>query len=167
VEGSPLGLQRPGLAKFFATSQQPGSGLCTSTKRGIDQDEGLEITAFSVNHIVPCAGFVVRQNSASFLYSGDTYQTEKIWEAAAKDAHLKAAMIETTFPNALEDLAVKSKHLTPRLLLTEFTKIGKPSLPLYIYHVKPRYLDVVSRELDALQIENMTVLEDGAILDIR
>jgi ribonuclease BN (tRNA processing enzyme) len=128
--------------------------------------DGLEVKAFSVNHIIPCAGFLIREKNSSILYSGDTYKTDKLWKAAAKDANLKAALIETSFPNALEGLATISKHLTPHLLLKEFSKIAKPSLPLYVYHLKPRYLETIRRELKQLKIENMTVLKDGQIFEV-
>ncbi len=128
--------------------------------------DGLKVRAFSVNHIVPCAGFLIRENGSSLLYSGDTYQTGKIWKAAAKDPHLKAAMIEASFPNALEKLAAKSKHLTPNLLFQEFSKIGKPSLPLYIHHMKPRYLERIRRELKQLKMKKLTVLSDGEVFNV-
>lgn len=127
---------------------------------------GLEVKAFSVNHIVPCVGFLIREKQSSILYGGDTYKTGKIWKAAADDPHLKAAMIEVSFPNALEDLAVASKHLTPKLLVEEFSKIGKPHLPLYIYHMKPRYLDRIKRQLKQSKFKNLTVLKDGDALNI-
>jgi ribonuclease BN (tRNA processing enzyme) len=128
--------------------------------------DGLEVQAFRVNHTVPCSGFLIRQRNGSLLYSGDTYKTDKIWEIAAKAPDLKAAMIETSFPNRLKGLAVRSKHLTPALLLKEFSKIGKPRLPLFIYHMKPRYLDAIRRELKNLKIKKMIILKDGMVVDI-
>lgn len=127
---------------------------------------GLHVKAFRVNHIVPCTGFLIRQKDSSFLYSGDTYKTEKIWKAAAQDVCLKAAMIETSFPNSLKDLALRSKHLTPNLLFEEFSKIGKPHLPLFIYHMKPRYLGRITRELKQLKIEKITILKDGVVFNV-
>jgi ribonuclease BN (tRNA processing enzyme) len=128
--------------------------------------DGLEIQAFRVNHTVPCVGFLIRQRNGSLLYSGDTYKTDKIWEIAAKASDLKAVMIETSFPDRLKGLAVKSKHLTPALLLQEFSKIEKPRLPLYIYHMKPRYLEAIRRELKKLKIKKMIILKDGMVFDI-
>jgi ribonuclease BN (tRNA processing enzyme) len=128
--------------------------------------DGLHVKAFKVNHIVPCVGFMIRENNASLLYSGDSYVTDKIWKAASKDSHLKAAMIETSFPNGLEKLALSSKHLTPKLLLQEFSKIGKPNLPLYIYHMKPRYLEKIRQEFKQLKIKNLKVLRDGVVFNL-
>ena len=126
----------------------------------------FEITAFAVNHTIPCSGFLIRHNEASFLYSGDTYQTETIWKAASRDSRLKAAVIETSFPNDLRNLATKSKHLTPELLRQEFLKIEKPKLPLYVYHMKPRYLMKIKQELDASEINKLIILEDGMTFHI-
>lgn len=128
--------------------------------------DDLEVKAFRVNHTIPCAGFLIREKNTSILYSGDTYKTDKLWRVAAKDATLKAAMIETSFPNALEGLAIISKHLTPHLLLQEFSKIRKPHLPLYVYHIKPRYLKTIRHELKQLKIENLTALKDGQLFNV-
>ncbi len=90
---------------------------------------GLEVTAVRVNHIVPAAGFIVRDGDSALLYSGDTSETRRIWEVAAKEPRLKAAFIETSFPNDLADLAKISGHLTPEMLAKEFAKLGRPDLP--------------------------------------
>lgn len=126
----------------------------------------LSVRAFSVNHQVPCAGFLIREGDSSLLYSGDTSQTDRIWKAAARDKSLKAAMIETSFPDALKGLAASSKHLTPALLSEEFLKIGKPDLPLYVYHMKPRYLGEIRRELGELKIAEMIILKDGVTFGV-
>jgi len=128
--------------------------------------DGLQIKAFRVNHTVPCAGFLIRYQNKSFLYSGDTYKTEQIWEAASLTTDLKAAMIEASFPNAYEALAKSSKHLTPSLLSEEFSKIGKPQLSLYVYHMKPRYLSEIRKELKDLNIKKLVMLKDGVTIKV-
>jgi cAMP phosphodiesterase len=95
------------------------------------------------------------------LYSGDTYETEEIWRVAAQEPTLKAAFIETSFPNKMADLAKVSKHLTPALFAQEFKKLGRPDLPVYIYHLKPRFRQEVIRELKRLKVRKLTVLEEG------
>ncbi len=123
--------------------------------------DGLAIRAFQVHHTVPCVGFLIRQKNRSLLYSGDTGPTTKLWEAASQDPNLKAAMIETSFPNALESLAAQSRHLTPRLLAQEFLKIKKPNVRLYVYHMKPFHLSEIKRDIGKLKMENITVLREG------
>jgi cAMP phosphodiesterase len=125
------------------------------------QISGLHVTPIGVNHLVSTVGFLIRERDTSFLYSGDTYETEEIWKVAAAEANLKAAFIETSFPDEMSELALVSKHLTPKLFAREFRKIGRPDLKVYIYHIKPKYREIVERQLGALKIKNLKVLEEG------
>lgn len=122
---------------------------------------GLHVRAIRVNHLVPTVGFLIRDGASSVLYSGDTHETEEIWRVAAKEPTLKAAFIETSFPNRLLALAKVSKHLTPALFAREFQKLGRPDLPVYIYHVKPRFRQEIIKELSQLKVRHLTVLEEG------
>lgn len=128
--------------------------------------DNLEVTAVRVNHIVPAAGFIVRQGNSALLYSGDTSETRRIWEVAAKEPRLKAAFIETSFPNDLRDLAKVSGHLTPEMLAREFVKLGRPDLPVYIYHLKPSYRHLIAAELKQLNLPNLRVLEEDQVVRI-
>lgn len=127
---------------------------------------GLQVIPVRVNHIVPTIGFIIQDRTGAVLYSGDTHETKRIWEVASKITHLKAAMIETSFPNDLHQLAEKSGHLTPRLLAQEFAKIGKPDIPLYVYHMKPQYVEHLTAEIAALKIPNVRLLKDGQTFNV-
>jgi ribonuclease BN (tRNA processing enzyme) len=122
---------------------------------------GLEIIAIPVNHAVPTVGFLVREGGSSFLYSGDTCSTDELWKIAAHDRTLKAAFIETSFPDELTDLALTSKHLTPALLKEELRKLDRPDLPLYIYHMKPSHMPSIRAQLQKLDLPHLTILLEG------
>lgn len=128
--------------------------------------DGLRVRAVKVNHQVPTVGFLIREGDSTVLYSGDTHTTDEIWEAAAGERTLKAAFIETSFPNRLLELARVSKHLTPALFEREFKKLGRPDIPVYIYHVKPRFRQEIIEELARLRIRNLTVLEEGQEIQV-
>lgn len=123
--------------------------------------EHIGITPFKVNHTVPSTGFLIRDQETSFVFSGDTHETDALWNAAKEDPHLKAAFIETSFPDEMLKMAVTSRHLTPGLLAGEFKKIGRPDLPLYIYHMKPRFRDRISSQLGRLKIPNLHIVQEG------
>ncbi len=59
-----------------------------------------------------------------------------------------------------------SFHLTPELFSREFEKIGCPDLPVYAYHLKPRYRETIAEELGRLGIPNLEVLEEGQELTV-
>lgn len=127
---------------------------------------GVSVTPVPVNHTVETVGFVIRDDSAAWIYSGDTHLTEEIWRIAARTPNLKGVFIEVSFPDSMMDIAIQSKHLTPTLLAQEFRKIGKPDLPLYVYHMKPTVREVILQEIAQLDIERVTVLEEGQEIEL-
>ena len=141
--------------------------VCRPLEPGKESEvAGLRVTAIPVNHLVPTVGFLIRDKGSSFLYSGDTYDTEEIWKVAAREPTLKAAFIETSFPDTMAELARASKHLTPSTFAREFRKIGRPDLPVYVYHLKPRVREQIKRELARLGVAKLTVLEEGQEITI-
>lgn len=127
---------------------------------------GLRVLAILVNHVIPTAGFIVSDRASAILYSGDTYRTDELWHVASRVPTLKAAFIETSFPDEMAELAKVSKHLTPALLAEEFAKIGRPDLPLYVYHLKPRFRDRIVHQLTDLAIPRLVVLEEGQEIEV-
>jgi ribonuclease BN (tRNA processing enzyme) len=126
--------------------------------------EGLTVTAVAVNHTVPAVGFLVESGSSAFVYSGDTYQTEEIWDRASRLPSLTTAFIEMTFPNRFGALAEASKHLTPELTYREFLKIQKKEIVLHPYHMKYPYLDELRKELSQIEDPRIHPLQDGQVL---
>jgi ribonuclease BN (tRNA processing enzyme) len=108
----------------------------------------LEITAIPVNHIVPTVGFLLRQGSSSVLFTSDTGPTDRIWEVVNQTEDLAACITECSFPNHLREIADVSLHLCPETLAAELEKITR-QVPVYLYHLKPAYLDQLRQELAA------------------
>src|SRR5256885_2438283 len=107
--------------------------VCRSLTPGKESElDGLRVTAIPVNHLVPTVGFLIRDNGSSFLYSGDTYVTEGIWKAAAREPTLKAGLIETPFPDTMAELARTTKNPTPAAFPRSVLKIGRPRLPAHV-----------------------------------
>ena len=59
-------------------------------------------------------------------------------------------IIETSFPNELQDLANVSGHLTPQTLDLELRKL-KQDVPVYLYGFKPRHLARIRKQVRALK----------------
>jgi len=121
--------------------------------------EGVKVTAIEVNHPVPCTGFLVDQGDKQFIYTADTGSTDRIWEVANAQSNLKGIVVDCSFPNAYEDLAEMSGHLTPNGMareLAKFEQLGK--VPVYLYHMKPETLDVLTAEVSALFLPHLRML---------
>ncbi len=124
---------------------------------------GYGITAIPVNHTVPAVGYLVQKDGKQLLYSGDTGPTEELWLYAN---NVDALIIEVSFPNSMEPLALLTKHLTCSLLRTELAKIKTLPRRIFITHPKPQYYDIIKAEIDALGLDRIQLLSDGSVFEI-
>ncbi len=121
--------------------------------------DGVKVTAIAVNHPVPCTGFLIDQDDKQFIYTADTGHTDRIWEVANAQPNLKGIVLDCSFPNAYEKLAEISGHLTPNGMaveLAKFERLGK--VPVYLYHMKPETLDVLTSEVGSLFLPHLRML---------
>jgi len=122
---------------------------------------GLRVMPIAVNHIVPTVGYIIAEEGCTVVFSGDTGDTDQLWEAAARLPQLGAVFIETSFPDDMLELARISKHLTPALMAKQLRKLGRRDVPVYIYHMKPRFESRIREELQNLGIPRLSILEEG------
>jgi len=121
---------------------------------------GLRLTPISVDHVVPTFGFLVEAPDAVIAIPSDTGPTASFWAIARAAANLKAVFLDASFPNAMEDLAMASQHLTPRLFAAEAEKLAR-EVSIIAVHIKPRYYDTVVAELNALNLKHVHVGTPG------
>lgn len=121
--------------------------------------EGLTITPIPVHHPVPCTGFLLDEGGKQFIYTADTGSTDRIWEVANAQPNLKGIILDCSFPNAYQQLADISGHLTPKGMAAELAKFDRlGEVNVYLYHMKPETLDVMTAEVEALDIPRLRML---------
>jgi len=120
------------------------------------------IRAIPVNHTVPAVGYLVRQGATTLLYTGDTGPTDEIWRFASG---VDALIVEVSFPDAMEPLALLTKHLTCSLLKTELAKIAVLPKRILITHPKPQYVETIRAEIERLDLPQLELLRDGAVFE--
>ena len=64
----------------------------------------------------------------------------------------------------MEQMAIKTGHLTPRLLKEELTKIKPSPKRIYVIHIKSQYFKMVKKELKQLGIESLAMLNEGDVI---
>lgn len=111
------------------------------------------VKSVPVTHPVESCGFVVSDGHVSVGMSGDTGPTDKLWKAFNKAKSLKAILIETSFPNKLQQLADISGHLTPQTLESELKKFNRNGTEVFLYHLKPAFVPQLKEELRSLPVE--------------
>jgi cAMP phosphodiesterase len=126
--------------------------------------KGMDVIPFGINHSVDGVGYVVRDGSSAVVFSGDTGPTEMMWEVINEEPNVKALFIETSFPNEFQAIADSSGHFTPQTLDTDLRKLKKTGIPVYLYHLKPKYFDVLTEEIRALGRDNLIILQNDLSL---
>jgi ribonuclease BN (tRNA processing enzyme) len=124
--------------------------------------DGVRFTPVPVNHEVPTVGLVARTDDAAVAFTSDTCSTDEIWAAASRDANLRAVFVDCTFPDELEQLAIQSGHLTPRLVAAEAAKLTRPAHIICV-HIKPDTREQVLRQLIPHRSHQITPVEIGKI----
>ena len=122
------------------------------------QGDGYTVTACSVTHSVAAQGYIVRKGDKALLYTGDTGPTEAIWPYATD---LSAMIVEVSFPNEMEQMALLTGHLTAKLLMKELEKLAVPPPRILITHPKPQFYQTIKEELNALGLPQLELLVDG------
>lgn len=122
------------------------------------------VTAVRVNHIVPSVAFFIENQKRTLLLVGDTGPTEKVWAIARRKKNLCAVVLESSFPNRLQETADMSRHLIPRTLAEEVDKLKRPSVPILVTHLKPQFRDEIIAELKRLRGYRLRVLKQSDTL---
>lgn len=134
--------------------------------RGYTSVGKYRVYASRVSHTVPAYGFLIEDPKGHCLvYSGDSGPTEKLWQRL-KGRRIKALIIEVSFPNARQKLALLSGHLTPGLLKKEIQKMPVVPEKIYITHLKKGYSKAIKKELEALKGIAWEILYDGMEIEI-
>jgi ribonuclease BN (tRNA processing enzyme) len=125
----------------------------------------LRATAVEVNHIVPTVGLVITDGKSTVAFSSDTAATEELWTLINHTPSLNALFIEASFPNSMDELAKASKHLTPQTMAKELTKLSHNGIDILAVHLKPAYRATLLKEIQALGIKGLNVMEAGRVYE--
>jgi ribonuclease BN (tRNA processing enzyme) len=114
------------------------------------------ITAIPAHHVVPACGYLLRGEDGALLFSGDTASHEALWNVARTTPDLRHLIVETSFPNALAELAQASLHYCPQTLADDLLDFGL-DVPVWITHLKPgsepRIMDEIHAALPGRRVE--------------
>lgn len=118
---------------------------------------GVTLEVLPASHSVPAVGYAARATGGWWVYSGDTDGCAAFWQrvnalARAPHAGVVALFIETAFSNNEQELARKSRHLSPATLAQELAHLQPGvTFPIYITHAKPRESQRIMHEVQALE----------------
>lgn len=125
---------------------------------------GARLSPFPVVHTVPTLGFCLHGARETLPVMTDLREaSESVWKWMAKKRRIRRVIIETSFPDGMEDIAVASGHLTPGMLADLAARHLPDSWKLLCCHIKPRYYDEVCAQIRARFGKRAEVLKAGRV----
>lgn len=125
----------------------------------------IEVIPLRVDHSIAAVGYILRDNKGTVVFSAESSPTNRIWDYAKREKRLNAIVIESAFPNSLEELARKSGHLIPKDLPRELEKLGNPNIPVLLHNFKPEYAEEIKKDVLNLKIKNIDFIEKDEIYE--
>jgi len=101
--------------------------------------DGLQISAFPVEHSVPTVGYSVKKQKTQFVFAADAIAGNQLTEQLNRLGYIDILMLECSFPDELLQVAKKTKHMTPRLLQNTLQSLERQPSKLWVTHLKPNY----------------------------
>jgi ribonuclease BN (tRNA processing enzyme) len=104
------------------------------------------ITSLPARHTVPACGYQITGSAGSLVFTGDTTHSDALMHALNEMGDLSDLIIETSFENDLNDIAVASMHHWPDSLANELAHL-KSHPRIWITHLKPGNQEAIMAEL--------------------
>lgn len=121
--------------------------------------DGCTVTPLAVPHAVPAVGYLLEKGGKRLFYTGDTGPLPPgFWDRVGA---LDTLIIEASFPDDQEELALLTGHLTPALLHRELEAMGQLPAKIGVVHLKPLFHDRIDAELDRLPLHGIRVLTEN------
>ena len=127
--------------------------------------DNVTLTPIKANHTVDCCGYLIEKEGHGILFSGDTYKNDRLWEVLNNSLHVKALIVDISFPSQYEKIAKDSKHLTPKLLKEELLKLKRDDVEIYINHIKSNFQEEIEKEIQEIGLKVDNVLSGCESID--
>lgn len=122
------------------------------------QLEGLTVTPFQVDHVVPSCGFhLVDDQGTTLAYTGDTTLSPKLIDSLNQLGPLHTLLTECAFPDSMRQIANQAKHLTPELIAQLIAQLKYLPQNLALTHFKPSLAATIAQEINQLNLSCPTI----------
>ncbi len=150
-------------------SANPALTFCPLEPHRQLEIDGYTVLAVPTKHPATVGYQITSGEGRSFFYTGDTGPgLVSCWEHVSP----QLLLIDVTLPNRLEEHAVSSNHLTPRLFGEELVlfRNAKGYLPTVVpVHVSPQFEDEIRGEVERVAREldvDISLAQDGMRLTL-
>lgn len=126
----------------------------------------VKVTPIKSYHTVECYGFIINQGEDSIYFTSDTYSHDKLWDTINNRKDIKQAVVDISFPSRLDELALASLHMTPKVCKEGMKRLKRDDVIIHAFHIKSTFKEEIIKEIEEtnLLLNNGQVLKDGTSL---
>ena len=122
--------------------------------------------AVDVMHTVPSLGFTVQNSGGVFAVSGDTKTNETLWPVLNACDDLRVLVIEVSFPDEMQGLAIEAGHYTPKTLTEDLARL-KHRPEIWLTGMKPGEEQRILQQVTAAAPDrHIRMLSAGTVLTV-
>lgn len=122
--------------------------------------------AVDVMHSVPSLGYTVQNSGGVFAVSGDTKTNETLWPVLNACEQLRVLVIEVSFPNEMEKIALKAGHYTPKTLTQDLRRL-RHEPEIWLTGMKPGKEELILEQvIKAAPDKKIRMLSRGTVLTV-
>ena len=122
--------------------------------------------AVDVSHSVPALGYTVQNSGGVFAVSGDTKTNETLWPVLNACDELQVLVIEVSFPDEYEDLALQSGHYCPKTMCADLHRL-RHAPEIWLTGMKPGEEErILAQVVDAAPDKNIKMLSRGTVITV-
>ena len=131
---------------------------------------GYQVTPLPVNHTINTVGFEITSiNGKNVFYTGDTGPgLSALWGYISP----QVIIMDLTFPNRLENRAINSAHLCPKMLKNElqnFFRVKNYYPKIFLIHLSPKLEKEIKSEVKDISKEldlTINIAKEGENIEI-
>jgi len=159
----------------FSTIDLPDSKQASLVFKVLKLNEEITINnstlkPIKTEHTDSSCGYVITKDNASVLFTSDTFKSQNIWDELNSNKTIKSLIIDVSFPSALNQLAIDSKHFTPEFLNEDLKNLKRDDVKIYINHLKPIFIEEIKDEIKTKYPDLLNggqILVDGDTLSLK
>jgi len=126
----------------------------------------LSVKPVILSHSVESFAYIINDGQTTLCFCGDTGPTEKLWQEINNMGGVDHIIIEASYPNENELLALQSGHYTAKLLAQDLHQLEKKP-KVHIHHMKPGCEEIVMQQCkQALSDFDLNIVVKGQVLTL-
>lgn len=126
----------------------------------------VQLTPLPIIHQIQTIAICLHSPRENFVFIADIYDAEdKFWQYLANLDNFSQMVIETSFPNHMEKIAIDSYHLTPQMLQRLIQKTPPTVEKIYYCHTKPAFIPQIAQEINDLNDKRISPLQIGQVFE--